>query len=702
MQIRLLSVLVIGLLSGILSAQTLTHGPIVGGVTDTSAVFVLRVDTAALVQVEVSVAQGFGNSVFSNTVNTENDSDNFGKVQVTGLQPATRYYYRAVINESPVIEDIDRYFHTFPEVGTATQFEFHFGSGQQNGPDPESGFGFIFPKMAADKPDFVLHQGDWVYPDTTDSESGMPGNYFSLDYNNVISSYHTRYDPEFPMRELLAVAPIDYTYDDHDMIDNNADGVSFPWSGIANSIRGYVHMFPGYPLPDSSKGVYHKFTYGNTDIFMVDNRSQRTPNLANYDIEGDFVYFNPKPGHTILGSDQMDWLLTELSNSEATWKFISSGTPFNSGWRVTIDLAVAMQGIIPGLEVPEEGVITPTEIAVELGDKWAGFPDDIIKLIKHIRENNIENVIFLSGDTHTCGIDDGANSIIPELMAGGLDRTNGQLIPLFEEFGIFIWNSGGHTAGLPPEEYSNAYGRVTVFGDDSVALEAVSESGRILGRHVVEPGFIPRSVGTVVAPLFLDYGEVVQSDIGELGFIIVSTSMDTLKVNSITKAPGADFGFIIDPESKPTPFDIPPGQSELIGVGFLSLAAIGDTSRATILVETNDPIRPLISIPLQAITVAASAIEAEEKTPSVFALFQNYPNPFNPVTTIKFALPKTEKVRIELFNITGQKVQTILESKMPAGIHDVKFNAADLASGIYFYQIEAGAYKQVRKMVLLK
>jgi hypothetical protein len=85
-----------------------------------------------------------------------------------------------------------------------------------------------------------------------------------------------------------------------------------------------------------------------------------------------------------------------------------------------------------------------------------------------------------------------------------------------------------------------------------------------------------------------------------------------------------------------------------------------------------------------------------------FQLQQNHPNPFNPLTSIKFTLPKPEKVKIEVYNTLGQKVEILLNHHMKAGNHEVEFKAQNLASGIYFYRIEAGEYQDVKKMILLK
>jgi photosystem II stability/assembly factor-like uncharacterized protein len=88
--------------------------------------------------------------------------------------------------------------------------------------------------------------------------------------------------------------------------------------------------------------------------------------------------------------------------------------------------------------------------------------------------------------------------------------------------------------------------------------------------------------------------------------------------------------------------------------------------------------------------------------PNNFKLSQNYPNPFNPSTKIKFTLPKADKVKIELYNTLGQRVETLLKQNMKAGYHEVEFNAQNLSSGIYFYRIKAGEFQDVKKMVLLR
>lgn len=88
--------------------------------------------------------------------------------------------------------------------------------------------------------------------------------------------------------------------------------------------------------------------------------------------------------------------------------------------------------------------------------------------------------------------------------------------------------------------------------------------------------------------------------------------------------------------------------------------------------------------------------------PDAFALSQNYPNPFNPSTTINYSLPHSGNVKLTVYNILGSKVATIVDEYKPAGNYSVKFNASNLASGIYIYRLESGSYISAKKLILLK
>ncbi len=95
-------------------------------------------------------------------------------------------------------------------------------------------------------------------------------------------------------------------------------------------------------------------------------------------------------------------------------------------------------------------------------------------------------------------------------------------------------------------------------------------------------------------------------------------------------------------------------------------------------------------------------IDEQTGLPKEFALYQNYPNPFNPTTTIGFALPKESQVRIEVFNVLGQRVELLVDGVVKAGNHVISFNAGRLASGVYFYIMRAGDRTFKQKMLLMK
>jgi len=90
------------------------------------------------------------------------------------------------------------------------------------------------------------------------------------------------------------------------------------------------------------------------------------------------------------------------------------------------------------------------------------------------------------------------------------------------------------------------------------------------------------------------------------------------------------------------------------------------------------------------------------KNPEKYVLTQNYPNPFNPSTTIKFQILNSEFTTLKVYNILGKEVTTLVSNKLNQGNHTYQFDGRNLASGIYYYQLIAGDYREVKKMILLR
>lgn len=100
-------------------------------------------------------------------------------------------------------------------------------------------------------------------------------------------------------------------------------------------------------------------------------------------------------------------------------------------------------------------------------------------------------------------------------------------------------------------------------------------------------------------------------------------------------------------------------------------------------------------------TVAIS-IDAEDELPNGISLFQNYPNPFNPTTSIRFGIDNATSVRLDVFNMLGQHVTTLMNEQKAAGFHTVNFDASQFSSGLYMYRITANGNQQIKKMTLIK
>ena len=88
--------------------------------------------------------------------------------------------------------------------------------------------------------------------------------------------------------------------------------------------------------------------------------------------------------------------------------------------------------------------------------------------------------------------------------------------------------------------------------------------------------------------------------------------------------------------------------------------------------------------------------------PEEFRLYNNYPNPFNPSTTIRYSIPEASFTTLKIYNSLGKEVAALVNETKSAGTYEVEFNASYLPGGIYFYTIQAGSFKETKKMILLK
>ena len=97
-----------------------------------------------------------------------------------------------------------------------------------------------------------------------------------------------------------------------------------------------------------------------------------------------------------------------------------------------------------------------------------------------------------------------------------------------------------------------------------------------------------------------------------------------------------------------------------------------------------------------------TGVQSSFQRPLAFVLSQNYPNPFNPTTTIRFELPKSLHVSLKVYDILGQEVSVLVNENRSAGVYEMRFDGTNLASGVYFYRLTAGAFVETRKLLLLR
>jgi len=94
--------------------------------------------------------------------------------------------------------------------------------------------------------------------------------------------------------------------------------------------------------------------------------------------------------------------------------------------------------------------------------------------------------------------------------------------------------------------------------------------------------------------------------------------------------------------------------------------------------------------------------DEKEIIPTVYKLNQNYPNPFNPSTTIRYSIPQTSLVTLKVYDVLGREVAALVNEEKSLGTYQLNFDASSLASGIYFYKLQAGSFISTKKMILLK
>ena len=209
--------------------------------------------------------------------------------------------------------------------------------------------------------------------------------------------------------------------------------------------------------------------------------------------------------------------------------------------------------------------------------------------------------------------------------------------------------------------------------DDSLVTLSVSPNPVREGEALtVTVAFSQTVPSAITVPIVLTAGTAEADDYGALASIVVDANEPNGEGTLST---------VVDDDKDDETFTV--------SLGALPAGFSGD-AQASVDVTVTD------------VTDVTSAESFGDEIPEEFALDQNYPNPFNPVTTIAFALPETQHVRLAVYDLLGQQVRVLLDGILPAARYRIPFDASDLASGSYLYVLRTEKETAVKSMVLLK
>lgn len=377
------------------------HGVASGDPLEDRVVIWTRVTTptAEPVQVNWKIARDSDLSeiIASGTALAQANADYTVNVDVTGLEPATRYFYQfeALGQISPVGRT-----KTLPTDGVQNLRFAQVSCAKFN-----AGFFNAYSRIAArDDLDFLLHLGDYIYEasnkppasQTPGADIGRP--FAPLHECKTLEDYRQRYDQyhrDPDVQRLRAALPLIATLDDHEFADGAwRDGASEhkperdgDWAdrrAVAFQVR-WEWLPARKPDPSNSEKVFRKVSLGGlADLILIDTRTRRdepVPPPAMFD-----------PERSALGEEQRTWLLQEFDTSKAQWKLLANPSVMATTW--SKDFPQEIKQALLKLKLIDVDGIGPDY------DQWDGYPVERDLLLSHWRDNDINNVVVLSGDVH--------------------------------------------------------------------------------------------------------------------------------------------------------------------------------------------------------------------------------------------------------------------------------------------------------------
>lgn len=389
------------------------HGVASGDPTSSSVIIWTRVSTDSMqahVDWQVATDTSMQNVVASGSTVTDGEMDFTIKVDVQGLNPYTTYYYEFFSHDKYSLRGRTK---TAPS-GNVDALRF----GVVSCSNFAHGFFHVYEKLVdRNDIDAVIHLGDYIY-EYGDGEYGDVRELEPTAEIVTLSDYrmrHSYYKLDPRLRKLHQQYPIIATWDDHESANDawfggaeNHDTDEGDWFDRKSAAIQCYHEWMPFRTPDvtDQERIYRKLSYGDLmDLFMLDTR------LIGRD-EQDGAN-NDTPGRTLLGNDQKNWFKTELDNSTAKWQVV--------GQQVMM--------------APLEAGIPPLNTGLN-ADQWDGYRAEREELQNWVVNQNVPNMVVLTGDIHTSWANDlpmdgydedtGANSagvefVVTSVTSPGLD-----------------------------------------------------------------------------------------------------------------------------------------------------------------------------------------------------------------------------------------------------------------------------------------
>ncbi|MFG2342335.1 alkaline phosphatase D family protein [Streptomyces yangpuensis] len=344
---------------------------------------------------EVASDQAFSRIVAGGTVTASAAADHTVKVDVRGLRPQTPYWYR--FTAGTAVSPVGRTLTTPGHDVTTPGVRF----GVVSCANWEAGYFSSYRHLAA-RTDLnaVLHLGDYIYEYQS---GGYPEAKYTVrrhePQHEIVSladyrTRHGKYKTDADLQALHHAHPVIAIWDDHEFAndmwaggaENHTPGAEGDWAARAEAAK--QAYFEWMPVRTSTAGtVYRRLRFGTlADLHLLDLRSFRSQQTKVGSGSVD------DPERTITGRAQLDWLKSGLAGSDATWKLVGTSvmiSPVAFG-----SLPAHLLGPLTKLlGLPEGGIAIST-------DQWDGYTDDRKELLGHLKDRNIKNTVFLTGDIH--------------------------------------------------------------------------------------------------------------------------------------------------------------------------------------------------------------------------------------------------------------------------------------------------------------